>query len=217
MQTAFNIACWAAGLLALVAFCRFTERYGREDENMENENVPLDSLNLGERYEFYLRPSGICVAGVYAGMYAQGRGRGAWWKCKSRPGIAAGCTLTRSRGSTPPNAPEFERMKPVKVPLDVLRAAAAAVEGGGQYFLVEDVDWDLKQPCNDCPFLRTSPYHDGVAENLPSCLESIRGETLRTQLPQDGQPADVRRSAFVERPAEALRGRDPDAAENRQW
>jgi hypothetical protein len=26
--------------------------------------------------------------------------------------------------------------------------------------------WDLKTPCSDCPFLRSTPCHSGIAEGL---------------------------------------------------
>lgn len=58
------------------------------------------------------------------------------------------------------------------IPTDVLRAALESVQPG-EVVLVNDVVWDLKSPCDDCPFMRTSPYHGGVAESLPGMAESI--------------------------------------------
>jgi hypothetical protein len=31
--------------------------------------------------------------------------------------------------------------------------------------------WDLKTPCNDCPFLKSTPCHDGIASDLPTLLK----------------------------------------------
>lgn len=44
-----------------------------------------------------------------------------------------------------------------------------------------DIDWSRKNPCADCPFLKTSPYHNGVASSLPTYVDSIRdGSFLHT-------------------------------------
>lgn len=37
----------------------------------------------------------------------------------------------------------------------------------------DDLDWDLKTPCADCPFTKAAPFHEGVAQGLPGVLESI--------------------------------------------
>lgn len=31
---------------------------------------------------------------------------------------------------------------------------------------IEDLDWSRKSPCKDCPFLKTSKFHEGIASNL---------------------------------------------------
>ncbi len=59
------------------------------------------------------------------------------------------------------------------IPEKELRAALEGVTGETA-LLASDVDWDLKTPCNDCPFLRTSPYHEGVAGSLPGYADSIQ-------------------------------------------
>lgn len=59
------------------------------------------------------------------------------------------------------------------IPTEVLRAALEAVVPG-DVVLVTDVTWDMKTPCADCPFLRTSPYHGGVAKSLPDYIDSIQ-------------------------------------------
>jgi hypothetical protein len=61
---------------------------------------------------------------------------------------------------------------PKNIPEHALRAALERVNGEPPV-LARDVDWDLKSPCSDCPFLRTSPFHEGVAESLQSYMESI--------------------------------------------
>lgn len=37
----------------------------------------------------------------------------------------------------------------------------------------DQLDWDLKNPCDDCPFLKSSPFHQGVASSLPVVMEMI--------------------------------------------
>lgn len=64
-----------------------------------------------------------------------------------------------------------------RIPESVLRDALAKVIGEPQ-ILESDVDWDLKHPCGDCPFLRTSPFHSGVAKSLKAYVESMRGGTF---------------------------------------
>jgi len=71
-------------------------------------------------------------------------------------------------------------MKPVEIipiPEPVLRAALESVDPGN-VLLASDIDWDLKSPCNDCPFLRTSPFHEGVAAHLPDYAEAIADHTF---------------------------------------
>ncbi len=58
------------------------------------------------------------------------------------------------------------------IPEQSLRKALEAVIGEPA-LLAADVDWDLKQPCDDCPFLRTSAFHGGVARSLPDYVASI--------------------------------------------
>jgi hypothetical protein len=38
--------------------------------------------------------------------------------------------------------------------------------------------WDLKSPCADCPFLRSSPPHHGVARGIPQVIFSIDAGTF---------------------------------------
>jgi hypothetical protein len=44
----------------------------------------------------------------------------------------------------------------------------------GPSLLAKDIDWSRQSPCNDCPFLRTSPYHEGVASSIPDYVQSIQ-------------------------------------------
>lgn len=37
----------------------------------------------------------------------------------------------------------------------------------------KDMRYDLRKPCDDCPFMRATPYHSGVAASLLKCKESI--------------------------------------------
>jgi hypothetical protein len=52
-------------------------------------------------------------------------------------------------------------------------AIAAAKINGERPVLPVELDWDLTTPCGDCPFLKSSPFHEGVAESLASYAESI--------------------------------------------
>lgn len=44
--------------------------------------------------------------------------------------------------------------------------------------LAKDIDWDLTKPCNDCPFLKASPFHEGVASSFPIYCDSIANGTF---------------------------------------
>ena len=37
----------------------------------------------------------------------------------------------------------------------------------------DDVDWDLKRPCADCPFRRGTPFHEGIANGTVDVVHSI--------------------------------------------
>lgn len=39
--------------------------------------------------------------------------------------------------------------------------------------LVNDIGWNLRHPCGDCPFRRDAPAHKGVAQSIPDYLETI--------------------------------------------
>lgn len=36
-----------------------------------------------------------------------------------------------------------------------------------------EIGYDLKRPCQDCPFTRRAPFHSGVAESIPEYIASI--------------------------------------------
>lgn len=57
-----------------------------------------------------------------------------------------------------------------------------AVESQGPGLLEPvELDWDLQTPCGDCPFRKSSPFHQGVAKGLPLYLEAIdRGKLAHT-------------------------------------
>lgn len=38
---------------------------------------------------------------------------------------------------------------------------------------IADVDWDLKRPCKDCPFKKSSPFHEGVAAGCLDLMNMI--------------------------------------------
>lgn len=65
----------------------------------------------------------------------------------------------------------------MNIPDDVLRQALADVNGEPAV-LAKDVGWDLKSPCGDCPFLKTSQFHQGVAASIPQYIESIESHTF---------------------------------------
>ena len=39
--------------------------------------------------------------------------------------------------------------------------------------IAEELDWSRTHPCADCPFLRTSPFHQGVASGAPLLVQAI--------------------------------------------
>ncbi len=41
-----------------------------------------------------------------------------------------------------------------------------------------DIDWDKPNPCGDCPFLKTSKFHEGVAGNIPNYMNDIEAGTF---------------------------------------
>lgn len=43
------------------------------------------------------------------------------------------------------------------------------------FLTVDKVSWDLKGPCNDCPFRRNAPDHEGIVANVVTYVESLRG------------------------------------------
>lgn len=46
---------------------------------------------------------------------------------------------------------------------------------------VDELDWTRKASCKDCPFLKSSKFHEGIASNLPSYAESIsEGKLIHT-------------------------------------
>ncbi len=67
---------------------------------------------------------------------------------------------------------------------------------------MDDVDWDMKNPCDQCPFLRSTPYHEGVAASLVGYHESIVAGTFgHTCHKTDNRPAvDGPKNSPLERP-----------------
>lgn len=63
------------------------------------------------------------------------------------------------------------------IPDNVLRDALAKAMGEPAV-LVSDVRYDLRNPCADCPFMKTSPFHQGVAKSLPALVESIEAHSF---------------------------------------
>lgn len=41
--------------------------------------------------------------------------------------------------------------------------------------MAAELEWDMTQPCSDCPFRKSSPFHGGVATNIPSYVDTIEG------------------------------------------
>jgi len=59
------------------------------------------------------------------------------------------------------------------IPEEVLRTALSVITGESQV-LASDIAWELRSPCADCPFMKSSPFHQGVASHIPGYVESIR-------------------------------------------
>lgn len=60
----------------------------------------------------------------------------------------------------------------MSIPDYVLRAALSKVTGDKEV-LAADVHWDMRNPCADCPFMKTTPFHQGVAKSIPNVVGSI--------------------------------------------
>jgi hypothetical protein len=83
---------------------------------------------------------------------------------------------------------------------DRLREAAAKIDGEDPV-LVRDMAWDMARPCSDCPFLKSSPFHNGIARSLPTyqalidaghfahtCHKTDPRKACDGPQPQDGRP-----------------------------
>lgn len=44
--------------------------------------------------------------------------------------------------------------------------------------LAKDIDWSRLNPCGDCPFLKTTPFHEGVAGSIPTYIESMENNVF---------------------------------------
>jgi hypothetical protein len=59
-----------------------------------------------------------------------------------------------------------------------------------ELLLAADLDWSRQSPCGDCPFLKTSPFHEGVAKNLVSYFDTIdAGRFAHTCHKTDNRPS----------------------------
>ncbi len=38
---------------------------------------------------------------------------------------------------------------------------------------VDAIEWDLQDACNDCPFKKTTPAHEGIAKSIPFYCDTI--------------------------------------------
>jgi len=68
-------------------------------------------------------------------------------------------------------------------------AALQAAVDNIQNYMLSNVRYDLKNPCSDCPFMNTTPFHQGVAESIPQYIESIEaGRFAHTCHKTDNRP-----------------------------
>lgn len=51
---------------------------------------------------------------------------------------------------------------------------APITNAAGPAVLAGDLHWDLRQPCGDCPFLKTSPYHEGVEGHVSEYAAALQ-------------------------------------------
>lgn len=63
------------------------------------------------------------------------------------------------------------------IPDDVLRQALSAMTGEKEV-LAKDLRYDLRSPCADCPFLKTSEYHEGVAKHIPGYVAELQNNNF---------------------------------------
>jgi len=65
-----------------------------------------------------------------------------------------------------------------------------------------ELRFDLKKPCKDCPFLKTTPHHEGVASDLMSISTSIESEnaafTCHKTDPRSDSPTGQRHTGPVQ-------------------
>lgn len=71
----------------------------------------------------------------------------------------------------------YRQPKVPPIPDEILRPALEAVTGE-PVVLANDVRYDLKHPCDDCPFVKDSAFHQGVARHLPDTLRAIETGTF---------------------------------------
>lgn len=65
----------------------------------------------------------------------------------------------------------------MKIPDEPLRKALAEALGEPAV-LAADLHWDMRNPCSDCPFLKSTPFHQGIAKSVPAVHESIEQHTF---------------------------------------
>lgn len=53
-----------------------------------------------------------------------------------------------------------------------------------------DLDWSMKNPCADCPFTKSAPFHRGVCRSIPDYFDTIRRNNFsHTCHKTDNRPA----------------------------
>lgn len=76
----------------------------------------------------------------------------------------------------------------MSIPEPILRQALESVTGQ-PVVLAQDLDWDMKAPCSDCPFAKASAFHQGICRSLPGYLEVIeRGHFAHSCHQTDPRP-----------------------------
>jgi hypothetical protein len=63
--------------------------------------------------------------------------------------------------------------------IEIPETALAQIEAvNPELLFAASLEWNLKAPCNDCPFRRNAPDHEGICGSLPELVKSIEAGTF---------------------------------------
>jgi hypothetical protein len=71
---------------------------------------------------------------------------------------------------------------------------------------LSDIHWDLKRPCDDCPFAKASKFHQGIAERTEEKVRSIGDHVFAHTCHKTDPRADCETSKRYEGPLQHCYG-----------